>query len=102
MTAVLMEKRMVKLDKPRYIGAAILALSKIVMYDFHYSYMAKKFKEYTLLFTDTDSFCYSIPDVADVYSEIAKSDWFDFSNFPRDNKLFKENHKMKPGKFKGE
>ena len=48
MAAVLMEKRKVKLDKPRYIGAAILALSKIVMYDFHYSYMAKKFKKSTL------------------------------------------------------
>ena len=39
--AVMMEKKIVTLDKPRYIGAAILALSKIVMYDFHYSYMAK-------------------------------------------------------------
>ena len=62
----MMEKTKVTLDKPRYIGAAILALSKIVMYDFHYSYMAKKFKNSTLLFTDTDSFCYSIPDVDDV------------------------------------
>ena len=33
--SVLMEKTSVKLDKPRYIGSAILALSKTVMYNFH-------------------------------------------------------------------
>ena len=39
-----MEKTSIPLNKPRFIGAAILALSKTVMYDFHYSYMAKKAK----------------------------------------------------------
>merc|ERR1712115_137949 len=34
-------------------------LSKKDMYAFHYSYMAKKFKDCKLLFTDTDSFCYN-------------------------------------------
>merc|ERR1711895_170625 len=38
LASVLMEKTSVKLNKPRYIGSAILALSKTVMYDFHYSY----------------------------------------------------------------
>ena len=33
----------VLLYKPRYAGAAILAISKTVMYDFHYSYMTEKF-----------------------------------------------------------
>ena len=65
-----MQPTSVKLDKPRYIGSAILALSKTVMYDFHYTYMMKKFKDCKLLFSDTDSFCYSIPGVENIYEEI--------------------------------
>ena len=61
-----MEKTAVTFNKPNYIGASILALSKTVMYDFHYNYMIKKFPGCRLIFTDTDSFCYSIPDVADL------------------------------------
>ena len=102
LASVLMEKTSVKLNKPRYIGSAILALSKTVMYDFHYSYMMKKFPDCKLLFTDTDSFCYKIPDVEDVYATIKDSDWFDFSNFPKDHPNYKENNKMIPGKFKDE
>ena len=97
-----MEKKSVTLNKPRYIGSAILALSKTVMYDFHYKYMMKKFSECKLLFTDTDSLCYSIPGVEDVYAEIKDSDWFDFSNFPKDHLNFNVCNKMIPGKFKDE
>merc|ERR1712243_497261 len=102
LASVLMEKTSVTLNKPRYIGSAILALSKTVMYDFHYSYMAKKFKDCKLLFTDTDSFCYSIPYVEDVYAAIKDSGWFDFSNFPKDRPNFDMSNKMVPGKFKDE
>merc|ERR1711954_139468 len=45
LASVLMEKTSVTLNKPRCIGSAILALSKTVMYEFHYSYMTKKFKD---------------------------------------------------------
>ena len=65
-------------------------------------YMMKKFPDCKLLFTDTDSFCYKIPDVEDVYATIKDSDWFDFSNFPKDHPNYKENNKMIPGKFKDE
>ena len=64
-----MEKTEVILKKPRFIGSAILALSKILMYDFHYNYMMKNFEGSKLLFTDTDSFCYSIPGEEDVYAK---------------------------------
>ena len=43
LAAFLMKKNHVLLNKPRYVGTAILALSKTVMYDFHYSYMVEKF-----------------------------------------------------------
>ena len=102
LASVLMERTSVNLNKPRFIGAAILALSKTVMYDFHYSYMAEKFKDCKLLFTDTDSFCYSIPNVDNVYSEIKTSDWFDFSNYSKESGMFCDKNKMVPGKFKDE
>ena len=47
-----------------------------------------------LLFTDTDSFCYSIPQVENIYEIIKESDWFDFSNFPKDRKYYSEANKM--------
>merc|ERR1712081_121062 len=64
--------------------------------------MAKKFKDCKLLFTDTDSFCYSIPYVKDVYAAIKDSGWFDFSNFPKDHPNCDMTNKMVPGKFKDE
>ena len=79
----------VLLNKPRYTGAAILAIFKTTMYDFHYSYMTEKFPNAKLLFTDTDSFCYHVPNVKmdAFYAEIkeAGDQYFDFSNFPKDH-----------------
>ena len=95
-----MKKTSFTLNKPGFICAEILAKSKTVIYDFHYSYMGKKFKDCKLLVTDTDSFCYSIPSVKDVYSAIAYSDWFDFSNFQENHPNHKVTNKMVPRKFK--
>ena len=63
LAAVVMERKSVKLNKPRYIGSTILALSKTLMYDFHYNYMMKKFPDCKVLFTDADSLCFSIHNV---------------------------------------
>ena len=102
LAAVQMQKTSVKLDKPRYIGSAILALSKTVMYDFHYTYMMKKFTDCKLLFTDTDSFCYNITGVENIYKEIEGYELFDFSNYPKNHKNYNEDNKMVPGKFEDE
>ena len=40
---LLMRKKKVLLDKPRFVGACILALSKVVMYDFHYNFIIPNF-----------------------------------------------------------
>ena len=45
------------LNKPIYVGFTVLETSKWEMYNFHYSFMIRKFNT-RLLFTDTDSLRY--------------------------------------------
>ena len=63
-----MEKFKVVMNKPVYLAQAILDLSKIIMYEFHYDYMKPKFKDLQLCYMDTDSLIYNIK-MEDFYSE---------------------------------
>ena len=67
------------MNKPIYLGQAILDLSKLVMYEFHYDYMIPKYAGGTgaaygenlkLCYMDTDSLVYYIK-MEDFYSDIA-------------------------------
>jgi hypothetical protein len=102
LAAVMLERKEVKLNKPRYVGTAILGLSKVVMYNFHYKYMMREYPRTKLLFTDTDSFCYHIETNKDIYKEIKDNEWFDFSNYPPEHPNFNESKKLIPGFFKDE
>ena len=78
-----MGKIKVVMNKPVYLGQAILDLSKIVMYEFHYGYMKQKYPEgLTLCYMDTDSLIYDI-ETADFCKEIAEDvkDRFDTSGY---------------------
>ena len=99
-----MHKASIKLDKPRYIGFCVLELSKLIMYKFHYDFILPKFPETSILFTDTDSFCYYIKTKEDVYETIrGNSEWFDFSNYPKNHRNYDENiNHLTPGVFKDE
>ena len=57
-----MGKIKVVMNKPVYLGQAILDLSKIVMYEFHYDYMVPKYglEKLKLCYMDTDSLVYDI------------------------------------------
>ena len=84
LVAIHMKKTEVYFNKPIYVGQAILDLSKILMYDFHYNYIKKKYgNRAELLMTDTDSLMYLIQ-TDDVYDDIKKDvkKKFDTSNFP--------------------
>ena len=74
LAAIQLKRSTVELNKPRYVGMCILDISKVVMYNFHYNYMMKKFPEAKLLFTDTDSFCYWIPTEKNISEEIRGDD----------------------------
>ena len=78
-----MGKIEVVMNKPVYLGQAILDLSKIVMYEFHYDYMKQRYPEgLTLCYMDTDSLIYDI-ETDDFYKDIAEDikDRFDTSGY---------------------
>ena len=86
LAAVHMGKLEVRLNKPVYCGAAILDLSKHLMFSFHYEYAKKKWKGLKVLYTDTDSLIYNIP-TEDVFADTAgdAEKWFDTSGYPKDH-----------------
>ena len=80
-----MGKIKVVMNKPVYVGQAILDLSKIVLYEFHYNYMKQKYPEgLTLCYMDTDSLIYDI-ETGDFYKDIAEDvkDRFDTNGYNR-------------------
>ena len=94
----------VTLNKPIYLGQAILDLSKTLMYDFHYDYIKPEYDDRAkLLFTDTDSLCYEIT-TDDFYEDIAGdvSTWFDTSNYSKTHEIYTDQNKKVIGYFKDE
>ena len=82
--AVHMKKTEVYFNKPVYVGQAILDLSKTLMFNFHYNYIQKKYKDRAeLLFTDTDSLMYQIY-TDDFYKDTSHDieTKFDTSDYP--------------------
>ena len=66
-----MGKIKVVMNKLVYLGQAILDLSKIVMYEFHYDYMIPKYGDrFKLCYMDTDSLVCHIK-TKDFYADIA-------------------------------
>ena len=81
-----MGKVRVVMNKPVYLGQAILDLSKTIMYEFHYDYMIPKYGDrLKLCYMDMDSLIYSIG-TEDFYFDIADDveSRFDNSGYPND------------------
>ena len=56
-----MKQAKVKMNKPIYLGQAILDISKTVMYEFWYDYIKPKYEDNVkLCYMDTDSFVMNI------------------------------------------
>ena len=103
LTAIKMKKKQLMLNKPIFAGMAILDLSKLHMYRFHYDVIKKKYGEKAiLLFTDTDSLCYQIQ-TDDMYADMKRDGHlYDLSNFPKDSPFYDETNKKTLGCFKDE
>ena len=98
------EAPFVLLDKPIYAGVAILELSKVLMYWFHYDIMQPKFgaENLKLCMTDTDSLMYHIT-CKDLYARLGEiREHMDTSDYPEDHPLFSKTNKKVIGKFKDE
>ncbi|XP_057300807.1 uncharacterized protein LOC130635490 [Hydractinia symbiolongicarpus] len=77
----------IKMNKPVYIGQAIIDRSKTVMYEFYYDYMQPKYgSKLRLQYMDTDSFIYHIR-TEDFYCDIANDleARFDTSAYSKDD-----------------
>ena len=83
-----MKNTEVNFNKPVYVGQAILDLSKMLMFNFHYKYIREKYgNKAQLLFTDTDSLMYQIK-TDDFYKDISPDilSKFDTSDYPTNHK----------------
>ena len=92
-----MKKVMVKMNKPIYLGQAILDISKTLMYEFWYDYIKPKYEDKArLCYMDTDSFIMHIK-TEDFYKDIANDveRLFDTSNYDK-----KDNRPLPIGKNK--
>ena len=84
--AVEMGKTEITMNKPVYLGQAILDLSKTLMYEFHYDYMRPRYgSKVKLCYMDTDSFVYEI-ETKYFYRNIAKDveKRFNMSGYSKD------------------
>lgn len=104
LVGVSMIKTKVVMDKPIYVGQAILDLSKTLMYDFHYGFMTDNFTNFELCLTDTDSFIYKINTSIDNFNKIISDniDKFDTSNYVENHLLYSKTNEKVIGKFKSE
>ena len=85
-----------------YVGFCILELSKLLMYQFQYSYVLKTFDNFKLLFTDTDNLVYEIKG-GNVYDQCFKDKHLsDFSGYSKDSVHYDDSNKKVLGKMKDE
>ena len=82
-----MKKTEVKMNKPVYLGQAILDISKTLMYEFWYVYIKLKYGDKArLCYTENDSLVIYV-ETKDFYKDIAGDveKWFDISNYDKND-----------------
>jgi hypothetical protein len=103
LAAVHFSKESVLMNKPVYVGQAVLDLSKTIMYEFYYSVMKQAYgPRVSILYIDTDSFIMKII-CQDFYLDMTEMmNHFDTSNYPEDHQCFSNKNKKVLAKFKDE
>lgn len=100
--AIELNKSSITLNKPLFVGCAILEISKHMMFNFHYGEMKPRYGDnIKILYTDTDSLIYSIK-CNNFYADMIRdSHLYDTSNYDLNNRFGiqqlhgKQLHKMK-------
>ena len=102
-----MFREKVVLNKPVYIGQAVLDYSKLEMYNLYYNILRKcpLIRKAELVGGDTDSFFLSLHTskevtLTDIFRHLAQ--YFDSSNYPQNHPLFSTANKARLGCFKDE
>ena len=92
-------KLVLALDKPIHVGFSILDSSKLILYDYHWKAIKRKF-DAKLLFTDTDSLIYEIK-TKDIYEYFYEDKYsHNFSNYPEDSRFYDHSKMNEIGKMK--
>jgi hypothetical protein len=91
----------VMLNKPIFMWASIMDLSKLLMFRFHYDVIREKDGDKAkLLFTDTASMCYHT-EIPYVYADKGQmASHFDTIDYPEEHPLHSKLNKKVVGKFK--
>ena len=85
--AIHLKRKRICFNKPIYVGAAVLDISKMKMFEFHYDYIKPKYGDLAkLCYTDTDSLFYLI-ETKDFFKDISGDvkEKFDTSAYPKDH-----------------
>ena len=87
----------IKWDKPTPVGAVILDLSKLALYNFHFNEMRPRYgSRICVTYKDTDSLLYRI-DTDDLYKGIEEfKHLLDLSDYPTSHPLFDPTNKKVP------
>ena len=92
----------VLMQKPIYLGFALLELSKVIMYEIYYDKVQPYYiqENIQIHYMDTDSFVLSV-NTKDIIKNLKNSeDINDFSNLDENHELFSNDNKTILGKFK--
>ena len=94
LVGITLSQKEIRWNKPTYLGAAILDLSKLHLYRFHYEEMGPLFdKKARVMYRDTDSLFYEI-ETDDIYEDLKQlKHVLDLSDYPKDHHLHSELNK---------
>lgn len=104
LTAVFLRKKKIVMNRAYSVGFSILELSKLLMYECYYDKICPKLgsQNVEILMSDTDSFIMNIKNHTQkkIFKKIKNI--MDFSNFPKNNKLYSNKRAKVPGFMKSE
>ena len=89
LAAIHSRKSRLKLNRPVYVGQAVLDLSKHLMYDFWYNDVKAQYGDKAqLLYTDTDSLLFQVETPNPYEDMLVNKTSYDLSEYPRDSPYF--------------